>query len=72
MVSGGKGLSTFLMTYSLGQGYLDDDDYKKTIEDNVNEKCKPEIKIFETASYKNKLGIFKNREIDIQENDNLM
>tara|TARA_B110000285_G_C14758959_1_gene438697 strand:+ start:480 stop:656 length:177 start_codon:yes stop_codon:yes gene_type:complete len=46
MKSGGNGLSTFLMTYSLGQGYLDDDDYKKTIEDNVNEKCVVETKIF--------------------------
>ena len=38
MNAGGKGLSTFLMTYSLAQGYLDGDDYKKIIEEDVHTK----------------------------------
>ena len=33
MEFGGKGFSTFLMSYSLAQGFLDGDDFKKTIED---------------------------------------
>jgi hypothetical protein len=39
MKAGGKGFSTFLMVYSLAEGYLDGDDFKKTIQEDVDQKC---------------------------------
>ena len=66
MQSGGKGFSAFLMIYSLAQGYLDGDEFKEIIESGVTKRCNDLniIKQLSAHKYKNKHGVWVDKEID--------